>query len=179
MNTQSAKYEAARDKGVYHLFEKAGLGEAPFKVIARHWSALVSSCDYCGHPIMEICVIEDRRRRTFKVGNVCIEKTGDEGLIQELRRLRRAAKGKKDLARIETAKAQLELVGDALSAQPHPFDYLSRQGKTLLDYIEWLLEHGGMAGQLRAAKMIEQTPGGTVACELRRGWLLVYSLSAN
>lgn len=144
-----------------HLFELAGLGFAPFELVAVHYTAFISSCDYCGTPIQQICTIQDSRRHVFKVGNVCVEKTGDRGLIdpvkEQVARLRREAKKAKDEARIEAAKAKLPEVKSVLNSHPHPFAYHAEQGRTLLNYVEWLFENGTKTGCVRAAKIVEQS----------------------
>lgn len=171
--------EAIDDRPL-HIFERAGLGIAPFRIAGVCWSAFGSSCDYCGHEIMEICTIQDSGGRTFKVGNVCVEKTGDAGLIhpmrEELKRMRREAKQAKDDLRVEAARVKLQDVKESLASEPHPFAYLADKGKTLLDYVEWLLENGGRSGKVRAAKMIEQSAAGLVPCELSPGWVMLYRL---
>jgi hypothetical protein len=142
-----------------HLFERAGLGFAPFKLVGVHYTTFISSCDFCGTAIQQICTIKDSRGHTFKVGNVCVEKTGDRGLIDpvkdEVKRLRKEARAKKDQERVEAAKAKLDVVRDALRSQPHPFAYHAEKGGTLLSYVEWLFENGGTTGRLRAAKIVE------------------------
>lgn len=156
-----------------HAFEKAGLGIAPFRLIRvemRRFKACPecpsqpgSSCDYCGEGIVETCIIQDVNGKTFKVGNVCVGKTGDRGLINpikvELARLRRDESHKRDDERI--AKAQASLVVDealraTLSAQPHPNSYRAEKGDTLLDSVNFLISFAGRKGKVDAAKIVEK-----------------------
>ena len=74
-----------------HVFERAGLGKAPFrycgmtesKYQACHGAPVQpgSSCDYCGQGIMYVCEISSADGRRFKVGCDCVARTGDAGLI--------------------------------------------------------------------------------------------------
>lgn len=79
-----------------HKFEEAGLGVAPFRfvtVVVRKYQACHGApiqpggcCAYCGEGIMECCVIQDAKGKRFEVGNVCVGKTGDAGLINLVKR---------------------------------------------------------------------------------------------
>jgi hypothetical protein len=144
-----------------HAFEEAGLGKAPFKCVQVYWSQTLRACDFCSTCIMEVCVIRSSDNRTFIVGNQCVFKTGDRGLIdlvkREVNALRARMRKEKDAARVASAKELLNnnQVKESLAAQPHPIAYWAEQGRTLLSYVEWLMENGGMSGQVRAAKMIE------------------------
>lgn len=166
------------DTNTPHIFEEAGLGTAPFKCIDRFFTDATRACDYCSTSIHEVYVIRSADNRTFIVGNVCVEKTGDEGLIDEVKSFQRERRHEEADRRIAAARVQLESVKQLLGSELHPFAYLSRQGKTLLDYIEWLLENGGRAGKLKAAKMIEQSLSGSVACEFFPGWKMIYTLTS-
>lgn len=73
-----------------HVFEKAGLGKAPFRLSAifeRKFQAYTGApvkpggtCEYCGQGILVCCQITDAEGRTFEVGSDCVLKTGDTGL---------------------------------------------------------------------------------------------------
>lgn len=75
-----------------HVFERAGLGKAPFqftgmyeKVYQACQGAPIqpgSSCDYCGQGIRYCCAIIDATGKEFKVGSDCVRKTGDAGLLK-------------------------------------------------------------------------------------------------
>lgn len=80
-----------------HVFERAGLGRAPFKVVGSQelkWQAYPGapmqpggSCDYCGTGIMYAVAIRSSDGRNFKVGCDCVRKTGDAGLLKQYRNL--------------------------------------------------------------------------------------------
>lgn len=144
-----------------HLFERAGLGKAPFyytgemteKTYCACQGAPVlpgSTCDYCGTCIRYEFWIKSTDGNRFKVGCDCIRKTDDAGLIRQIssaeRKLRdmknAAAKERKknrEAEQLANAKAALPQVAGKLSSQPHPNSFHASQGKTMLDYVNWLL----------------------------------------
>lgn len=78
-----------------HVFELAGLGKAPFRLIGveyKHYQACAGApvqpggnCAYCGTGIIECLVIKSADDRTFIVGSDCVRKTGDAGIIKAFR----------------------------------------------------------------------------------------------
>lgn len=158
---------------VIHKFEEAGLGVAPFRCVRieiRKYQACPgapiqpgSSCDYCGTGIMEVCIIRDANGHEFKVGNNCVAKTGDAGLVnvvkREVNRLRTEGRHKREAATIAEGKAQLENSSDiqsALAALPHPNEYYASQGRTLLDYVNYMFQNGGNTGRLQAVRILRK-----------------------
>jgi hypothetical protein len=153
-----------------HVFERAGLGLAPYKFIgySREIFQAVpgdpncpiqpgSSCDYCGQGIMDVFRLRSRDGRTFKVGCDCINKAGDKGLKREIAPAVREQQHKRDDARIAAAKALLtDDVKAALSAQPHPYKFMADRGATLLDMVTWNMDHAGRAGKIKASRIIER-----------------------
>lgn len=147
-----------------HKFEIAGLGKAPFKLVGYRelkFQACADapvqpggSCDYCGTAIIGAFLIKSSDGKTFKVGCDCVNKTGDAGLkrvvAQEKTKLRKI----KDQARIATAVDRLwdPELREKLAQQPHP----TFPEKTLLDWINWMIDHAGNAGKVRVARVIEQ-----------------------
>jgi hypothetical protein len=153
-----------------HKFEAAGLGKAPFRFVGVVEKTFKngdgtekagSSCDYCSTGIRYEfwCVSSDNRK--FKVGCDCIYKIEATTKLRsdvekaELR-VKKANQQARDAERIANAKAKLAANADLLANQPHPVDYLAKQGKTMRNYAEWLLANGGNAGRIRAAKMIDR-----------------------
>lgn len=149
-----------------HVFELAGLGAAPFRVVGfaelkfqAHPGAPVKaggSCDYCNAAIMNAFRIKSADGRTFKVGSDCVFKTGDSGLRRQVSELEAEARRAKQ--RVKT-NAVRELVADPvvrekLAAKPHPFAALAQAGKTMLDWAEWMMENAGASGKLRVGKAI-------------------------
>ena len=54
--------------------------------------------------------------------------------------------------RIDAARARLPALRPLLARRPHP----RAKGLRLVDYVDWLLEHGGRQGRMRAAEIIER-----------------------
>lgn len=143
-----------------HCFEKSGLGRAPFRVVGlcslpspslaeqnpmAYQNAMASiprglsvgSCAYCGTAIMHNFIIEDTTgTRRFVVGSDCVARTGDAGLIKQVRteRLRivrearqtkqRMKAGEREAARLierETRRAEFLLTQAALITKTEPF----------------------------------------------------------
>jgi len=101
---------------IIHIFEKAGLGVAPFEYV-DYFEKKGGSCDYCGHPITRHYGVRGVDGKTFYVGSECIFKHGDEGLIdtvkaksKEVERERRRAKAEAKAAakRAEKMAAEAE-----------------------------------------------------------------------
>ena len=162
-------------ENMIHTFEEAGLGKAPFKFIGveektyqAHPTAPIQPggiCAYCGTPLIECCLIQDTEGKIFIVGSTCVNKTGDRGLInfvkREVNRKRKAVRLERESQRIVNAKNQWKVnqaVRSLLSRERHPNDYIANtQGKTLADYVDYLFQYGGHSGQFRVAKLIEKS----------------------
>lgn len=81
-----------------HKFERAGLGRAPFRVsgfkVCKYqacYGAPVqpgAACSFCGTGIMYVFEITSADKQKFHVGSDCVAKTGDAGLIKQVRRAR-------------------------------------------------------------------------------------------
>jgi hypothetical protein len=101
-----------------HVFERAGLGKAPYAVIGAFECKYQAcpdapvqpggSCDYCGTGIMYAIELRSHDGRIFKVGSDCINKAGDSGLLRAYKNhpLVRAAQRAKTVARDDRVKAQ-------------------------------------------------------------------------
>jgi hypothetical protein len=151
-----------------HAFERAGLGKAPFRLVnmeIKHYQACHGAplqpggaCEYCGTGIVECCTIADVNGKTFVVGNVCVGKTGDRGLIdiakRKLNALRLEMRHKREEERIANAKGLLsrEDISNVLAEMPHPMNW---PNMSALSYCQFLMKNAGNAGMIRAARIIE------------------------
>ena len=113
-----------------HVFEAAGLGKAPFKLVGifelpskalqeanpdAYNNALRSlplhvgmgTCHFCGHAIMVNCMIQSADGKKFMVGTDCVAKTGDKGLVDKVKMERRkqAREKREEKRRAEFRKA--------------------------------------------------------------------------
>jgi len=125
---------------VEHVFEKSGLGRAPFRCVGlvslpssslaeanptAYNNALAAiprglgcgSCAYCGTAIMHNFIVESADDRRFVVGCDCVAKTGDAGLIKEVKRARVAVALEKRTAKRSAAKADREAMWAAERAE--------------------------------------------------------------
>lgn len=152
-----------------HVFERAGLGRAPFRVVGYYESCIThpdgttqasGNCIYCGTGIRWCCVIQSSDGNSFVVGSDCVNKTGDAGLIKayksspEYRKAqsdRRWAKGQRDRA---TFFAFMNEHADALRKILSCYSWKRERGETLFDDFAWELNHSGAAGCARLVKSI-------------------------
>lgn len=137
---------------VVHMFEGAGLGEAPFKCVSV--TAEGGACQFCGTPILYRFYLRGADGKVFFVGSDCVKKTGDVGLIayveQELkRRIReqKASLAERKIAALEAAIMD-EPTAVKIRAIPHPSQFFRNQGKTYLDYIQYFRGLGWASNQL-------------------------------
>jgi hypothetical protein len=123
-----------------HVFEKAGLGRAPFRCVAvaslpspslaeanpeAYNNALrdlprgigLGSCHFCGTAIMHNFIIESADDRRFVVGCDCVGRTGDAGLIQQVKRVRVEDRLAKRNAARSLKKAEREAIWAAERAE--------------------------------------------------------------
>lgn len=150
-----------------HVFERAGLGKAPFyfdhyfesKFCALPGAPVLpgSSCDFCGTAIMACFMIRSSDGNRFKVGCDCVAKTDDAGLIDVVKRaanrIKLQARHQREKERIMAIEAQLETpeIKALLDAQPHPSGWA---GRTLLDWAFWMMDHAGSKGRLEVGRVI-------------------------
>lgn len=152
-----------------HVFERAGLGPAPFRYVGyerKTYQAAPgapvqpgSSCDYCGTGIIDVCMIQAADGRRFKVGSTCVNKTGDAGLVDPVRRAVRKAKAEQrkaaETARIDAAFIRLD-ASESLRAAFRGFAHPKLENLTLLDWANWQATRAGHAGRLALARRIER-----------------------
>lgn len=151
-----------------HVFEKAGLGKAPFKFVGmeaqdiRYGQRVLAvvngvtfstkpggTCDYCGQYIVNIYNIESADGKRFHVGCDCVKKTGDAGLVSAADMARKALESEQRWARkerkidelLKDIERAIPKITNKLKAKPHPQAYRASQGLTLFDYIDWLVKH--------------------------------------
>ena len=160
---------------IKHKFELAGLGTAPFVcigVVEKRYkphpdapSLPGACCDYCGTGIVECCIIRDRNGKQFIVGNECVLKTDDAGLISltkaRVNKFRREAKHVRDAERIKAGRELLNRsdVRERLAAMPHPMadsgnPFFTQQN--LLSWAVWMMSHAGNSGCVQVCRVIEK-----------------------
>ena len=162
-----------------HPFEQAGLGKAPFRFVGMgsqdlcYGEAILNraeyertgirvttkpggSCAYCGTAIMRMYGIESADGRRFHVGCECVHKTGDAHLIRIVddatrkhERAKRDAVHARKLIRLAAILADEESRAK-LATMPHPNAKFASEGRTLLDWADWMRANAGRSGQTRA-----------------------------
>lgn len=158
-----------------HKFTLAGLGQAPFRFTGMEEKVYVAcqgapeqpagTCCYCGTGIRYCYHIESADGQKSYVGSDCIHKSDDSGLVKliskaeaELRSKKnekaRVAKAARLAARVEAAKKLLPSVAGKLAELPHPNQYFAANGKTLGDYVAFLMR-AGAGPQAQACGIIE------------------------
>ena len=164
-----------------HVFEKAGLGKAPFKYIGfselserrvtdaqgfTHHIAAGGSCDYCGAAIHYAMWIQDANGKRFKVGCDCVEKTGAKGIKkhvaaakkQQAKAAREKAKAK-EVVRIAAAQENYKMHRNIFVSELHPKRLIDRatcRPLSLYDYFNWIFANAGHTGKLKATRQIEK-----------------------
>lgn len=157
---------------ILHPFEAAGLGLAPFRFLGlTDMGKVARGCEYCGTGIRYACRIQSADGRTFVVGTDCVLKTStetDTTLALDVRRAiaeqeaekreaKREAAHQRLMARVESARQDLAAHPWLFANLPHPHAYHASQGKTLRDYYEWMLRHGGATGRESVCKAVEKS----------------------
>jgi hypothetical protein len=156
-----------------HRFELAGLGRAPFRYVGSYVSKFQAvpgdpscpiqpgtSCDYCGQGIMYVCRVQDANGHEFKVGNECVRRTGDKHMIKLVSEVERQTRLAASQSRAAGVRADLTMMlADAptrakLASKPHPQAWAAAQGRTLLDWAEWMAEQAGATGRAKVLKVI-------------------------
>jgi len=155
-----------------HLFERAGLGKAPFKFVGMSEKRFPNgdgtfkpggSCDYCGTGILYEFHLRSADGKTFKVGCDCIEKAGDTGVLRAYRstpayRLAQREKAQRKAVSVrESLKTLMARLRPALEAAPHSRGFINRATSrplTAWDEADWMFSNSGAAGQARLLRQL-------------------------
>lgn len=161
---------------IIHAFEKSGCGRAPFELVGVEErrgpldmgggitvgspGQPMGTCAHCGTGIAICCTIRDADGKTFVVGNVCVAKTGDNGLVNQTKKAINARLA--DQRRIKAQerfiwiKENLERAKAALERLPDPNGYKTR---TAYDWATWMFKNAGDAGRKRVEKKMREALG--------------------
>lgn len=125
-----------------HLFERAGMGKAPFRCVS--YVCRDGSCNYCGTPNKYAAVIESADGKQHEVGMDCAEKVGDAGLVAgiknsaEYREFQRAKRHAKD---------------EAISAElPALIERVRAVNEVMADYYARRVPYCGASGRAKLAR---------------------------
>lgn len=129
------------------------------------------TCDACGTYIVDMFRIVSADGQESVVGCDCImkvaqtvrQRTQFEADLKALKKAKAkkaaAAKKVKDQARVQASIQTFDTntrVQSALGSQPHPYQNMASQGKTMADYVSWMFLNAGLTGQVQAAKIVEK-----------------------
>lgn len=157
-----------------HKFEAAGLGLAPYTFLGVEEKVgpirladgseigapgqPMGTCQFCGTGIKECYYLRSSDGKEFYVGNTCINKAGDKGLMKivsqrerEKRQAKSADRRKKSMERDLAVTAEITALLSSpelrasLAAKPHP----AIPRLTRLDYAEFIRDRAGLSGRLR------------------------------
>lgn len=87
-----------------HVFTLSGLGQAPFSLCKPQENGAFF-CEHCGTVLKNRFFIKSADGKISVVGIDCLNKTGDNGLIDAVKAEKRAAADKERIAKIEAANA--------------------------------------------------------------------------
>ena len=165
------KNETTMTNETTHVFEKAGLGKAPFKFIGceerrgpyRYYDPQtgitteigspgqpMGVCDFCGQGIAVCCVIRSADGKEFIVGTDCVLKTGDAGLRRSVNAKKAQARREKGFEKIDEGREFVEANRAAVDSLPGP-----RFG-TLGSWFDWMMKNAGNSGKLRAIRNVRE-----------------------
>lgn len=143
-----------------HCFEKSGLGKAPFRCVGlfslpspslaeRNPDAFnnalrelprgvgCGSCQYCGTAIMHNFLIQSADGMRFVVGSDCVARTGDAGLVKQVRAERlKVVREKREVSR-SMARAERE-AGWAAERAVRAEVFAIEHAKLIADAAEWM-----------------------------------------
>lgn len=153
---------------ITHVFEQSGHGHGPYKLVTVNPNG-GGECDHCGTRIKVECHILSADGVAFIVGNQCVKKTGDAGLVRELKAHERfirqiKADSKREALRLQVldlCKQGRENIA-ALRALPHR---RAAQGgyfasASLWDEFDWWAHNAGNARRvIELAAILEIAKG--------------------
>jgi hypothetical protein len=87
-----------------------------------------------------------------KVGCECVRKTGDAGLKRKVAEQETKIRHRKEANKINQIPGLLEMVSAKIQGLPHPVI----KGKTLLDWVEWMMTHSGNAGKIKVLEVLRK-----------------------
>ncbi len=157
-----------------HVFERAGLGKAPFRCVGAHEEYIThpdgttqasGSCQFCGMGIRNVFMIRGADGKMFKVGSDCVARTGDEGLIKSYKTHPAVRQLNRDKAQARDDRVVAEwntLISDSttitkLSAIMVPGrPWIAGEQVTLLESMDRLWNMCGAVGRNRTLKTLKR-----------------------
>jgi hypothetical protein len=166
-----------------HVFERTQGHPGPYRVIGyadRTYQACQgapiqpgASCDHCGTAIRHTYTIKASDGYTFVVGCDCVAKTGDAGLIKEIKALqterRAAAREARNALRVEGRAAQARAAAETfLAARPELADALTNGTHEIVRDMAAKVQKWGSLSEAQIGLALrlyaEQIMGGAIGC---------------
>lgn len=127
-----------------HLFEKAGLGEAPYDYLGCEDTGKSStSCQFCHTGIRYKFHLQSKDGKRFFVGSDCIYKSGDHGLTKiaktERSRIAKAQREAKRQKQLDEKKAKKEAI------LQNKIDTFYKENESIKYVLDWAKNTSGLA----------------------------------
>lgn len=147
-----------------HVFTKSGLGDAPFRFLGVHENVFDNgdgttkgggTCAHCGKGIRWEYLIQSTDGKKSTVGCDCILKIGDDKLAKDIApeklRLEREARERRAKANFDKLLPDYQEALVKLAHVPHPNSYFANEGKTMVDYFDYMT-NGSTATKVKYMK---------------------------
>ncbi len=161
-----------------HVFERVGLGKAPFRCIGVFQDVgphrypgpggvtieigapgqAMGTCAHCGTGIADCYQIKSADGKKFVVGSSCVERTGDAGLIKsyknspEVRAFNRAKRAM--LADKKASELALLIAQNSETLASIPRTTWDGKQEPMLDFLNRVVPRCGAAGKARYLKFV-------------------------
>lgn len=139
-----------------HPLSERGLGSPPFDLQYVKHKAKEAECAACRAKIKHDFQVRSSEGKRFSLGSECVHLIGDKEAIQKAEAQRKQLADEEDDQLLQSfcAYVRSEAGGNALKHRSHPHKFHADQGKTYLDYCEYVLENAGRKKMLSVARDI-------------------------
>ena len=124
----------------------------------EHWTTPGGTCAVCGTYISVFYNFKSKDGVTFHVGSECALQS--DLPYKELTLVQRAKKHHNNQLRWAREEKKIKKLEEIVSSKDfsgykHPNEYFAKNGKTMLDYINYVMEMSGNGGKIKLLKMLE------------------------
>lgn len=162
-----------------HVFDKAGLGVAPFRYIGVESKVgpiqlndgttigapgqPMGCCDYCGTGIKDCYKVQSADGKTFVVGCDCVTKLAKADNVkydatlyaikQDAKKLATAKRHAREDAKLAKLEKEFSKFEGKAASLPHPVEYRAAKGESLAAYVAWFKKNAGKTGYTKALQV--------------------------
>ncbi|CAH7386595.1 conserved hypothetical protein [Vibrio chagasii] len=162
--------------GKTHTFELSALGKAPFYIVDSSDGNHAFYCEHCGTMLKHRFFVKSADGKVSVVGSECIKKTDDQGLIDGVKRIKKAqAVNAKATKQAEKRETKLEIERKQFNGKTHEEvrqEYLAKINKLtneLKSKIESHQLHDELIESDFGASIMEKlSNGSSVSCNVKR-----------